>query len=403
MNRISRRHFLVGAAQSATAALLAGCATVARAESTHHPLSYVDQSASLAKPPSPMNQPQPIAVPELSLETRIGQMLMVGFNGKYLADSAPILESARAGRVGSVVLFGHNIVDAAQVATLTQTLQGASPLPLLVSMDQEGGFVSRLGGWAGITPNYSQQYLGSLNDLEVTRAQARATSLALRDLGINLNLAPVVDLNLNPDNPIIGRIQRSYSADPEIVARHALATVQVHRENGVGCTLKHFPGHGSSTGDTHAGFVDVTSTWQLAEIVPYAKLIAAGEVNAIMTAHIFNATLDPELPATLSRAVISGLLREQLGYDGLIITDDMRMRAISDIYTPEDAIFKAIDAGVDIIAISNNIPGKREIGPNEAVDIIRNLVQDGRLSEERINQSCKRVLRMKAMLGLIAI
>ena len=149
--------------------------------------------------------------------------------------------------------------------------------------------------------------------------------------------------------------------------------------------------------------MDVTTTWQTTEIAPYVELIAAGEVDAIMTAHIFNSVLDPDLPATLSKPVITGLLREQLGYDGVIITDDMRMRAISDIYAPEEAIFRAIDAGVDLIAISNNIPGKEAIGPNEAFAIIRRLVESGRLSEERITRSCNRVLRLKEMLGLVTL
>jgi beta-N-acetylhexosaminidase len=225
----------------------------------------------------------------------------------------------------------------------------------------------------------------------------------LRNLGINLNLAPVVDLNLNPYNPVIGGVQRSYSSDPDVVAAHAAAAIDAHRIRGVGTTLKHFPGHGSSRSDTHLGFVDVTDTWQTIELAPYVKLLAADKVDAIMTAHIFNSTLDPELPATLSKPVITGILREKLGYDGVVISDDMRMRAISDIYAPEDAILKVINAGVDLIAISNNIPGKTAISASAAFEIIRNLVESGQISEERIAQSYRRIVRLKAALKLVTL
>lgn len=403
VNSLSRRGFLRAAAQAGGAALLTGCVRPAMASEHSARNMYADFSAAVDKPPVALPSAQPYPLPEPTLDMQIGQMLMVGFGGAYLAPEAEVLQSIRDGKLGGVVLFGHNIVNAEQLRALTDTLRNAATVPLLISLDQEGGYVSRLGPWAGITPNYSEQYLGDLNDLRVTTAQAASTATVLRKLGINLNLAPVVDLNLVPSNPVIGRVQRSYSSDPEIVAAHALAAINAHHARGVGCTLKHFPGHGSSSGDTHLGFVDVTDTWQTVELAPYIKLIAKGKVDAIMTAHIFNSTLDPELPATLSRAVITDLLRAKLGYDGVVISDDMRMRAISDIYTPEDAILKVIDAGVDIIAISNNIPGKAVISASTAFDIIRSLVDSGQISAERIAQSYRRIVQLKAGLKLVTL
>jgi beta-N-acetylhexosaminidase len=403
MSSLSRRGFLRAAAQVSGAALLTGCVRPALASDQLSRFAFADFSGAVDKPPVVLPSTQPYPLPEASLDVMIGQMLLVGFGGTSLWPEAEVLQAIRAGKLGSVVLFGHNLVDAAQVRALTDTLRAAATIPLLITVDQEGGYVSRLGPWSGINPNYSEQYLGEINDLRVTTAQAASTAITLRQLGINLNLAPVVDLNLNPYNPVIGGVQRSYSSDPDIVAAHAAAAIDAHRIRGVGCTLKHFPGHGSSRSDTHLGFVDVTDTWETIELAPYIKLIAAGKVDAIMTAHIFNATLDPELPATLSKAVITGLLREKMGYDGVVVSDDMRMRAISDIYEPEDAILKVIEAGVDLIAISNNIPGKSAISPLDAFDIIRAMVESGQISEERITQSYRRIVRLKAALNLVTL
>ncbi len=399
MSAISRRAFLRTAAQLSGAALLTGCVRPASANDHVLRHAFQDFTGATDKPPVALPSEQPYPRPDATLDAQIGQMLLVGFAGAYLGDEAPVLNALRSGKLGSVVLFGHNIVDREQLQSLTASFRAAALVPPLITLDQEGGYVSRLGPWAGIEPNYSAQYLGELDDLAVSTAQATSTATALRALGINLNLAPVVDLNLNRSNPVIGGVQRSYSNDPEIVSAQALAAIDAHHALGVGCTLKHFPGHGSSRADTHLGFVDVTDTWQTTELAPYIKLIAQGKVDAIMTAHIFNSTLDPDLPATLSKRVITGLLREKLGYDGVVVSDDMRIRAISDIYTPEDAILKVINAGVDLIAISNNIPGKEALSPDTAFSIIRGLVDNGQISADRIAQSYQRVMRLKAALS----
>ncbi len=404
MSSITRRSFLLGAGHAmtaaASAALFAGRAMPLRAADDPEAPPPTATPAAENIPPL-ISDRQPLPVPEATLESRIGQMLLVGFGGTSLADGNPLLESVRQGRLGNVVLFGHNLVGAQQLKALTNTLQAAAPIPMLISLDQEGGYVSRLGAWAGLPLNYAAQYLGT-HDIELTREQGATTARILSGLGVNMNLAPVVDLNLNPRNPIVGNVQRSYSADPDVVFSHAQAAIHAHRERNVGTTLKHFPGHGSSRADTHLGFVDVTDTWREIELSPYIQLLAAGDVDAIMTAHIFNAKLDPELPATLSPKVLTDLLRGRLGYNGVIVTDDMRMRAISDIYSPEDAILMAIDAGVDLIAISNNIAGKALVSADQAFDVIRAAVESGRLSEARIDESYQRVLAFKRKLAMVA-
>jgi beta-N-acetylhexosaminidase len=268
---------------------------------------------------------------------------------------------------------------------------------LFVAVDQEGGNVARLKERYGFRRTVSQQYLGSRDDLLVTRLFGLLTAETLAGSGINLNLAPVVDLNTNPDNPVIGRLGRSFSADHVAVTNHSLEVISAHHTQRVLTTLKHFPGHGSSREDSHLGFVDVTYTWSPLELEPYDKIIKAGLCDVVMTAHIFNANLDPDLPATLSEKTIGGLLRGRLNYDGVVMTDDLQMKAISDHYSFEDTIELAIHAGVDILTIGNNLmygPGTAR----RAVAIISSLVQSGRIPPERIEQSYQRIMRLKAWL-----
>lgn len=168
----------------------------------------------------------------------------------------------------------------------------------------------------------------------------RRLAATLADLGIGLNMAPVVDLCSNPDNPVIAKYERCFSADPNQVSAQAAAYIDAHHQLGVLTTLKHFPGHGSSRSDSHQGFTDITTTWSETELIPYRCLIAGGRVDAIMTAHVFNARLDDCYPATLSKNVITGLLRGELGFDGVVISDDMQMGAIVDHFGFETAIVR---------------------------------------------------------------
>lgn len=399
--RFSRRTFLRTASQGLAAGALSACVRPVQASTGNGVVAWSDERYAAVKPEL-IQQEQPFPVPEATLETMVGQMLLIGFFGSEVGPGTEIVEATRSGKIGGVVLFGGNVRGIDQMKALTSTLQAAASTPLFISLDQEGGLVSRLGSWAGLSSNHSAQYLGELNNLNLTREQALSTAGVLHDLGVNMNLAPVVDLNLNVWNPVIGGVRRAYSRNPDRVFEQAKTVIDAHREKGVVCTLKHFPGHGSSDGDTHLGFVDVTDSWQEIELSPYIQLMAAQEVDAIMSAHIFNARLDPDFPATLSHKVITGLLREQMGYQGVIISDDMRMRAISDIYEPADAVLRAVEAGIDIIAISNNIAGKRPISPTEAYQILLDHVGTGLIPRERIVQSYNRIMRLKAKMGLIA-
>jgi beta-N-acetylhexosaminidase len=349
----------------------------------------------------------PQAPAEPSLEQMIGQMLLVGFRGMEPAGDNPIVADIRDRNLGGVVLFDYdvaaksterNIRSPEQVKSLIAGLQKWAPTPLLVAVDQEGGRVNRLSPDRGFPATVTEQYLGLRNVPALTRKYAERMAAAMHTAGFNLNLAPVVDLNLNPQNPVIGHYERSFSADPAVVARQASTVINAHHKNGVLCTLKHFPGHGSSTKDSHAGFVDVTGTWQESELEPYRQLIQAGLADAVMTAHIFNARLDPKYPATLSPAVITGLLRQRLGYDGVVISDDLQMGAIRDLWPFPEALRRTIEAGVDIIAIGNNLAYEPDVTAR-ALQIIKDLVAQGTLSRARIAQSYARIMALKQRLA----
>lgn len=220
----------------------------------------------------------------------------------------------------------------------------------------------------------------------------------LAQLGIGLNMAPVVDLCSNPDNPVIARYQRCFSADPQQVSRHAAAYIDGHHQHRVLTCLKHFPGHGSSRADSHLGFTDITATWSSAELQPYAELIATGKVDAVMTAHVFNGRLDERFPATLSTAIIQDLLRSKLGFDGVVISDDLQMAAIADHFGFETAIEQALKSGVDILLFGNNLQYDPQV-VRRAVTVIKQLLTNGRLSPERIDQSYRRIMQLKGRLG----
>jgi beta-N-acetylhexosaminidase len=270
--------------------------------------------------------------------------------------------------------------------------------PLIVAIDEEGGKVARLDQRHGFPPTVSEQAMGEHNDLAYTLDRAGAMATTLRSVGVNLNLAPVVDLNVNPSNPIIGSLGRSFSADPTVVTQQGGAFIDAHHAVGVACTLKHFPGHGSSTGDTHLGVVDVTKTWSSLELQPFQRLVATGTVDAILTAHVFNATLDPDYPATLSQATITGILRQQIAYDGLVLSDDMQMGAIRDAFGYEDAVRLAINAGVDILTIANQQVFEEGI-VGRTIDLVEQLVGSGAITQERIDASYRRITAFKASLG----
>lgn len=336
-----------------------------------------------------------------TLEDDIGEMLLVGFRGVAVDSTDHIWRDLTHFRVGSVILFdydaamgrrGRNITDRQQVQNLCRQLRGIRP-DLLIGIDQEGGRVSRLHPRYGFPAVGTPQASAAVGDDSV-RSCARITASMLHDVGIDLNFAPVADVDVNPDCPVIGKLERSFSASPERVTDCCRIWIEEQYKKGVVSCMKHFPGHGSATGDTHKGLVDVSKTWQKKELQPYRELVKT--VPMVMTAHVINRQLDPDgLPASLSPR-ITAYLRDTLGFQGVIVTDDMAMGAIVNEYSFETALRMAIEAGADLLCLSNNGGTYNSELVPQAVRTIKRMVADGTVSAERIHASAERVRALKA-------
>lgn len=341
-----------------------------------------------------------------SLDVMIGQMIMIGINDwNDPGEKYDLLASIEQGRVGGVILYEKNLVaenTAEQLAELVWSLQKGAEIPLFMSIDEEGGLVNRLKPKYGFENIPSAAALGKLNVVDSTYQYALKKAQLLDLLGFNVNYAPVVDVNVNQNNPVIGKLDRSFGRDHEIVTRHAAAFLRAHNEVNVATTLKHFPGHGSSDSDTHLGVAVVTDSWQLQELYPYKALLDSGLVTGIMTAHIINRTLDTAmLPATLSQKIISEALRSFLGFDGVVFSDDMHMGAISRNFGFEDAVKLAVNADVDVLLFSNNVFDYQLTTVNELHTLIKSMVENGEIDRATIEKSYNRILILKKQLGLL--
>ena len=350
-------------------------------------------------------------LPDSVLRRMAAKMLMVGFKGDSVTDCSDAARYVRDLKVGGIILFdvdltgtakigSRNITSKERLTKMTADLRRYAGGDLLIAVDQEGGMVRRLRPEYGYSPTVSQEYLGTVNCRDTTMKYAGRMAREMRESGVNVNLAPLIDVNVNPECPVIGALHRSYSADTAVVADNAGWSIEAHHRNGVLCAVKHFPGHGSSASDSHYGLTDVTDTWQSYELAPFRGLIAAGKADMVMTAHIFQRRLDPDYPATLSKKIIDGVLRGQLGFDGVVLTDDMYMQGIIDNYDVEDAIVLAINAGADILVMGNNIStGYEPERPFRIVDMIVRAVKDGRIGQQRLVESNRRIDRLMEKLG----
>ena len=349
---------------------------------------------------------------EMELRKDIGEMLVVGFRGTELQKDNHIVRDIQEYGVGGVILFEfdvpsqsrpRNISSAKQLRKLCADLQGLDSETLFISIDQEGGRVNRLKSNYGF-PSFASPAKTARNGDDSVRYYAVKTARTLHSMGINLNFAPCVDVNVNPQCPIIGKLERSFSDHPSRVAECAQMWIDAQRAEGVMSCLKHFPGHGSSRSDTHQGCADVTDTWQLQEIEPYKALIARYKERSalpymIMTTHVFNARFDSVWPATLSAATLTGLLRDSMQYNGLIVTDDLAMGAMVKQFSYEKILEQAINAGANMLCLSNN---GAEYDPDlvpKTVDAIFRLVKNGKVSAEAIRLSAAKIRDAKQQLS----
>ncbi len=338
----------------------------------------------------------------------LGELIMQGFRGMEIDSVSPLVKEQIAnGEIGSIILFdydvgyksyGRNIESPAQVKQLLTDLQSIAPGYLLTAIDQEGGRVTRLRPTYGFPALASAQDMGAQPTTDSTTYYASLNAQTLRHLGFNVNFAPVVDLNVNPENPVIGGIKRSFGAETETVVEHAQAWIVPHSKAGILSVLKHFPGHGSSQTDSHKGFTDVTNTWTPEELAPYREILASEGAIAVMTAHVFNRAIDSYYPATMSKHYIQGILRDSFHYDGVVFSDDLQMKAVNTLYPFETIIQQAINAGVDVLVFGNNLVDYDEGLARRTIQTIRKLLDEGKVSEERIRESYERVTALKARL-----
>lgn len=340
----------------------------------------------------------------MDLKEQLGNLFIIGFPGPSLLPGSRIARDISEQGLGGVILFNRclhtpelpgNITSPRQLLELTTALNGSSTDELLICVDQEGGLVQRLNSRNGFASTASAEDMGSpVKGAASTQTQAEQTARTLAATGININFAPVIDLNINRDSPIIGKIGRSFSDDPETVIRHALSWIETHNKHGIVSCLKHFPGHGSSTSDSHLGFVDITTSWQEDELVPYRELISRGAADLVMAGHLFNRNIDPVFPATLSYPTITDLLRNDLGFEGVVLTDDMQMKGISDRYRLSEALCHSFAAGIDMIIIGNNLVNDPLV-LKHAIEAVRQGLHQGSVTEERLYSALDRVKRLK--------
>ncbi len=330
----------------------------------------------------------------MTLEEQIGQVLMVGFWGD--TPSQEVIDLISRYHVGNVLLFSRNVREAGQVLELTASLQAMAKeagqrYPLFIAIDQENGIVQRLGEAATIFPG--NMALGAIGSDEIAFKVALATGRELQALGINMNLAPVVDVNNNPANPVIG--VRSFGEDAQQVARLGAAMVKGYAAAGILSCLKHFPGHGDTAVDSHLALPLIPydlERLEALELVPFRGGIEAG-AECVMIAHVSFPALTSQdmLPATLSPDIVQGLLREKLGFSGVILSDCMEMRAISDTFGTERAAVTALQAGIDLVLVSHTYTRQRG-----SIEAILAAVETHELSPQAIQQAAERVLRLKA-------
>lgn len=339
------------------------------------------------------------------LDTMIGQMIVVGFPGDDERDPgvAAARDQLAKGVIGGVVVYPENIVSPGQLKSLIAYLRNArsNPIPF-IAVDQEGGLVQRLARRTGHTDFPSADSVAANPSYSAPESVKRlygTMAAELADAGFNLNFGPVVDLNLNPENPVIGARERSFGIDPKRVTDFTRAFIEAHRRANVVTAAKHFPGHGSSLADSHQSFADISKTWRESELEPYRVLAKEGLLDMVMVGHLYHPRFSDggKLPASLSARAVR-LLRDphELGFKGVVVSDDMEMGAVQD-YAREERVIKAINAGINLIVFSNVTESDPELGV-KIHTIIAAAVRDGLIARIRIEQAYGKIMLLKRRL-----
>jgi len=326
---------------------------------------------------------------KLSLAEKIGQLVMAGIEGTTLGNDARSL--LREYHVGGIILFARNIADPEQARNLVKSLKltnSCNKVPLFVSMDEEGGRVSRMPDQFVKLP--TNRAMGDTGDITLAKQMGAILGQRVRALGCNLNYAPVLDINSNPANPVIG--DRSLGVEPEVVTKMGVQIMVGMQSAGVIPVIKHFPGHGDTSVDSHVGLPRVEADLDRLksfELIPFGQAIREG-ADMVMTAHILMPKIDDQHPATLSRAILTGVLREQLNFGKVVITDDLTMAAIKDNYDLGEAAVLALNAGADMVMVCHHHANIVKV-----ITSLRRAVEDGSLPEVRLNTAVSRILALK--------
>lgn len=340
-----------------------------------------------------------------SLEQMAGQMIIVGFKGDDVGDASvkAVRDEIAAGTLGGVMYLKPNVKSLAAVKAMNAAFRAASPdLPPFLTLDQEGGAVERLTKDVGFREVPNAATIAADNSPAGAEAIYAQMAQGIADLGFTVNFGPVTDLNVNPKNTVIAKFGRAFGKSAETVTAYAEAFVEAHHAAGLLTSLKHFPGHGSSTADSHEGFVDISKSWSPDELEPYRAMFADGYADMVMAGHLYHGDYagsgSVKLPASLSPEWIDGVLRTELGFRGVVITDDLEMGAIRKLFDLHDTVVRAVNAGVDVLLFSNTA----EPSPGLA-DTVRGILVAEAESDPafraRIEASYARIVALKARIG----
>ncbi len=373
-------------------ALLAGYILV---KGSDHPFPWSEQLPSdmdgddAQKTPSGKPDQIKEQLESLTLEEKVGQMVMVGIDGELLRDDERrIIEE---NHVGGVILFKRNIQNAEQMLSLVNELKGvnsANKIPLFLSIDEEGGIVTRMPDELRKLPSSGE--LGEAGDSELSFQIGNLLGQELKAFGLNMNFAPVLDIDSNPDNPVIGR--RAFGKEPGIVSQLGVQTMKGIREQNVIPVVKHFPGHGDTSVDSHLGLPSLEHDLQKLtdfELKPFAAAIE-NNAEVVMIGHLLLSKIDPHYPASFSKAVITDLLREKMDFGGVVITDDLTMEAVMKHYQLGVAAVESIKAGGDLVLVCHSLENEKQV-----LDALLSAVKEGEIPLSRVDESVYRILKLK--------
>ena len=339
-----------------------------------------------------------------NIEHLVGQLIIAGFRDSELSNNSAIEQYIKGYNLAGVILYDEdvkiggpgtrNIKSPTQLKTLIDDLQSfSSNQNLLISVDQEGGTVHRLKSIYGFPEAPAWQHIGLLKDKLITKQFSETLSETLYSVGVNVNFAPVLDIDYG-NKTVIGKTQRAFTSDPDLLIKHAKIFIDSHKKRNIISCGKHFPGQGSAFGDTHEGYTDISNSWTVKDLLPFDKLIQANYLDLIMVSHTFDTKLDTTYPASLSKKIITYTLRDDLGFQGVVICDDPSMRAISDNYNLRDTFEIMLNAGIDLFCLGNNLIYDPDYIPN-SVNAICELLTSGKIKKERILKSIERIKTLK--------